>query len=362
MDGVDVVVVRLEDESISTIGSVTKPYASSLHSRLAALIKPDAKSTVHDIATLNIEIAQHFARSAMALLAEHQIPATEVVALGSHGQTVRHHPLPPAPYSWQLGDGATIAATTGITTVADFRSLDVAYGGEGAPLVPPFHRWCFEATGSSKLVVNIGGISNITVVDQQTSQLASGYDIGPGNCLMDEWTERHLNQAYDGDGAWAMTGSPDEVLLASLLRDDYLSLEPPKSTGREHYNLAYLEQHLDACGLRNAAPENIQATLLHFTAKSIIDAADRSSCGTSTPLYVCGGGASNSALMNLLQRLSPQRIVATTESLGVDPNYVEAAAFAWLAQQRVSNLPVVLTTRTPPSPLYLGVIHSPQFI
>ncbi|MGR8921264.1 MAG: anhydro-N-acetylmuramic acid kinase [Gammaproteobacteria bacterium] len=357
MDGVDAALVDIGDRRIDTIAADTFAYPEDLGRRLHAAIAPDYRASVHAIASMHVEVAQRFAAAARELLEQAGVEARDIVAIGSHGQTLRHHPHPPAPYSWQLGDGATLAAATGFTTVCDFRSLDVARGGEGAPLVPPFHHWCFGGDGVDRVILNIGGIANITVLEQGGAGATLGFDTGPGNCLMDEWCTEHRGEAFDRDGAWAAGGSVDEALLAALMNDDYFRAAPPKSTGREVFNAAYLTERLKA--LPALAPRDVQRTLLEFTVRSIADAIDDAS-PPGAAVAVCGGGAANGALMRRLAEKLRRREVTSTAALGVDPAFVEASAFAWLAHQRLGGAPVLAPTRASPVPQLLGAVHEPR--
>ena len=244
MDVIDAALVDIDGDRIDTIGSLTTAYPASLRHRLFAAILPKTRLSVHEFATLDIEVGQAFAFSASALLAAAHIPAARVIAIGSHGQTLRHAPLAAVPYSMQIGSAATIAARLGITTVADFRALDIAYGGHGAPLVPAFHAWTMGSRTANRAVVNIGGIANITLLPAATNAPLIGYDTGPGNCLMDAWCALKRAQAYDLDGRWAASGTPIPALLAALLADPYYLAPPPKSSGREVFNLGYLERLL----------------------------------------------------------------------------------------------------------------------
>ncbi len=358
MDGVDAVLVRFGNAAaVATLGAHTERYADGLRARLQHAITPQARLTVHEIASLHIEIGRAFAAAANALLANLGISAGAVQAIGSHGQTLRHHPGPPAPYSWQLGDPATIAVRTGITTVADFRSLDVAFGGEGAPLVPPFHAYCMHAPGDERTVLNLGGIANLTVLDGSAAVPRLGYDSGPGNCLMDEWCHRHLDAPYDAEGRWAASGKVDADLLDALLADPYFALPAPKSTGREAFNLPWLARFLAADRFSSVAAVDVQATLSALTVESVAREIERSAQRPDSAIYVCGGGSHNRHLLDRLRERLPHRPIETTRVLGVDPDFVEAAAFAWLARQRLAGSPVALSTGDDPRRVLLGAIY-----
>ncbi len=360
MDGVDLALVALSADHIETRLTSTEAYPSALRARLDAAIAPDRATTVHEIATLDIAVGQHFAAAVNRLLDDNAVERDQILAIGSHGQTLRHHPYAPEPYSWQIGNAATIAALTGITTVADFRALDVAYGATGAPLVPPFHAWCFSTEHGEQVVLNLGGIANISLLDRNFGGPGSGYDTGPGNCLMDEWSMRHQQQPFDKDGAWAACGTVIPELLEAFMHDAYFSAPAPKSTGREAFNMAYISRHLEAAGIARSAAADVQSTLAQLTVESVAREIERSSTNRVAPVYVCGGGAHNLELMRRLALRLPARTIATTAAIGLAPDFVEAAAFAWLAQRRLAGRPITLTTSATLHRLCLGAIHEPR--
>jgi anhydro-N-acetylmuramic acid kinase len=268
----------------------------------------------------------------------------EVEAIGHHGQTIWHEPDPPESFTWQLGDPNSIAAITGIDTVADLRRLDMALGGQGAPLVPPFHAWLFASEAGPRVVLNIGGIANLTLLAPGRDVI--GFDTGPGNTLLDLWVRERQGLPYDDGGRWAASGTLDPTLLAACLDEPYLARAAPKSTGRELFNRLWLEQRLAAAA--STIPDvNVAATLLELTARTITDAI----AGLELPdceLIVCGGGARNAMLMARLGELAGRAPITTAE-FGLDPDHVEAAAMAWLARARVAgaagNLPTVTAAR-----------------
>lgn len=357
MDGADAAIAQFDDDGgLSTLACDTFPYPADLRARLLDAIAPGARLTLHEIGCLDIEVGRHFAHAAQSLLAQARLAPGAIAAIGSHGQTLRHHPYPPAPYTMQIGCGATIAALTGVTTVADFRRIDVACGGQGAPLVPPFHAACLASPDADRVVVNIGGIANISLLRAGAKTASLGFDSGPGNCLMDEWTTRHRGAAFDADGAWAATGTVREDLLAVLLADPYFAEPVPKSTGRELFNSAFLARALARLSTPPDAAD-VQATLCQLTVETIARDIESCTAGSMSTVYVCGGGASNGELMKRLSaRLAP-RGVASTGTLGVDASFVEALAFAWYAKRRLDNLPTLLTTASPQRELVLGVVH-----
>jgi len=284
-----------------------------------------------------------FAQAVIALLQQADIRADEVRAIGSHGQTIRHRPDIKQPFSLQIGNPALIANLTHIPVVADFRSADIRAGGQGAPLVPAFHQAVFSSQQHNRVIVNIGGIANITVLPKQSNGQASseiiankiiGFDTGPGNSLMDAWIYQQTQQAYDHNGDFAASGISNKKLLTSLLADNYFQQPPPKSTGFECFNLPWLEQHLQGISIQ---PQDVQSTLCDLTAHSIIQAIKLYADKTNE-IYICGGGVHNTTLMQRLQALTTIPIRSTTQ-LGVQPDWVEAMTFAWLAKCRLANIP-----------------------
>jgi len=357
MDGIDAALVDFGADGLRVLATATTPYPAALRERLLEAIAPTARFTLHDYATLHIEVGRQFAASALHLLEAAAIEAGAIAAIGSHGQTLRHHVEGPFPYSVQIGDAATVAARTGITTVADFRSLDIALGGQGAPLVPPFHARYLGAADRVRVIVNIGGISNLTILPAGGGSASAGFDAGPGNCLMDDWIRARRGCHHDVDGAWAASGRVLPDLLRRFLQDEYFALAPPKSTGRETYNLAYVEARLAG---EPCAEADVQATLCALTVETIAQAVERAVPDGDPEVLVCGGGARNGHLMEALARRLAPRPVASTAVHGVDPDYVEACAFAWLARQRLHGAAVWLVTAEQPAPRHLGVVYEPR--
>lgn len=339
MDGVDAALVDLDLEkaTIRLVDAIEYPLPPPLKHDLIEL-GLGLPTTLPHIGQLDHRLGLLFAEATQALLNHANCSAAQITAIGCHGQTVFHQPEGEYPFTMQLGDGNLIAAKTGIPTINDFRRKDMALGGQGAPLVPAFHRWVFGQTEHTDVVLNIGGISNITVLSADGS--VSGYDTGAGNMLMDAWIERHKGIGFDKNGDWAASGEVNEALLARLLSDPYFRLPPPKSTGRERFNLPWLASHLH--DFPEVTPQDVQATLALFTAKTV---ADEIQALLPARLLVCGGGAKNRHLMALLQGLLPNTQVTTTATENVDPDYLEAMAFAWLAartwQRQSGNLPMV---------------------
>ena len=359
MDGVDAVLMEITENACRTLGGLTHPYPRQLRDLLHSAIAPDAKLSLHDIASLDIEVGAWFADAASLLLERLAIQPSTVLAIGSHGQTLRHAPRATWPHSLQIGSPSVIAARLGITTVADFRSLDIAYGGEGAPLVPAFHEWLLRVDDENRVIANIGGIANITVLPADQAAPLLGYDTGPGNCLMDSWSARHRGMPYDADGDWAAGGTVCAALLETLLEDKYYATAPPKSTGREVFNLAYLTPILMRSPFVALASADVQATLAELTVESLAREVQRQGQGWVTEVFVCGGGAHNTHLMQRLARRLAPVPVASTRVIGVDPDMVEACAFAWLAHMRLQARPVRMTTGPVARKVRLGAIYAP---
>ena len=342
-DGIDAALVRFEPDCELVFGR-TYPWDSVLRARLIALGQGGDTTSLDELGELDTILARTFADVATRAIEEAGIDAREVRAIGSHGQTVRHRPESKAAFTWQMGDGNVIAERTGITTVADFRRRDVAAGGHGAPLMPAFHAARLRSESENCAVLNLGGIGNFTLLPKPAGQglgEVRGFDTGPANALMDAWCERHTGKPYDANGAFAASGNSDAELLARLLDDPWFALPPPKSTGREQFHLAWLESRLGDVPLR---PADVQATLLELTAVTVADALQATQPDTARVL-VCGGGVHNAALMARLSARMPGAIVESTSSHGLDPDYVEAMGFAWLAREtlggRPGNLPSV---------------------
>ena len=319
----------------------------------------NSEREVEKLGALDRELGYLFADATLSLLTSASIEPTEVQAIGSHGQTVRHRPACAGhaeqhSFTLQIGDPNTIAEVTGITTVADFRKRDIAAGGEGAPLAPAFHANAFGKHGTVRGIVNIGGIANLSLLDGET--LVAGFDTGPGNTLMDSWIALHQSKAFDRDGQWAASGTTNSALLEGLMQHPFLSLEGPRSTGKEVFNAGWLQQAL--APLPAMEPADVQATLAQFTATTIANAL-RQAARPATELYVCGGGAHNGQLVKLIEKALPGISVDDTSALGMHPDWVEAVTFAWLAQQSLAglpgNAPVVTGAR---GPRVLGAIYA----
>ena len=331
-DGIDAALGSFEPQP-RLHAALTHPYPDELRLRILALAQGDGRIALDELGALDVEIAQNFANAANALLARESIAAATVTALGSHGQTVRHRPLGATPYTLQLGDPNIIAEATGIMTVADFRRRDLAAGGQGAPLAPAFHAAMLTRSDATRVVLNLGGIANITIIPRDVNAPLRGFDTGPASCLLDAWAQLHLGKAFDADGAFAASGAVDQILLTRLLSDAYFAAPPPKSTGREVFHLAWLQQHLRGLIL---APADVQATLVALGAHSIADAVNAHAPDVREVL-VCGGGVHNRVLMAANASALAPASVASIATLGIDPDFVEAMLFAWLAHERLGG-------------------------
>ena len=331
-DGIDVALASFEPAP-RLHASTTVAYPELMRRRILDLAQGDGRIALDEFASLDIEIARCFAHAATQLLEEHRIAPSAVTAIGSHGQTVRHRPSHNPPYTMQLGDPNEIAERTGILTVADFRRRDMSAGGQGAPLAPAFHAAMLGSTGVPRVVLNLGGIANITVIAGDDSTPLSGFDTGPASCLLDAWAQEKIGERYDADGAFALRGKKNEKLLAKLLDYPYFSAPPPKSTGREEFHLTWLHERMPGIEL---PPEDVQATLLAFSARTVADAVRRHAPATHEVL-VCGGGVHNAALMAAIAAELNPIFVRSIGELGIDPDFVEAMAFAWLARERLAN-------------------------
>ncbi len=352
MDGVDAALVSFGDHSIDVIATHQHDYPGALrHALVAARSLPDLRHS-DQVRDLHRLVGECFRDAALELIANAGVDASSVLAIGSHGQTLRHAPDADKPYSLQIGDPDLIAAGTGVATIADFRRADIALGGQGAPLAPAFHEWLFRREGSTRVVANIGGIANITVLfgdDRPTI----GFDTGPGNTLLDAWISEQGIAAFDAGGDWSAAGSDIHELLQRLLADPYFTEPAPKSTGFEYFNLDWLAPALSD----DYDATDIQSTLCQLTAQTVADAIRESAPGAADVL-VCGGGVHNSDLMARLAAALDGTPVRSTTAAGLDPDQVEAVAFAWLAMRAREGLPGNLPSVTGAAePAVLGSLH-----
>jgi len=360
LDGVDGVLADVSGASIHVLARASLPFAAPFRAELLALNSP-SHNELHRAAVVGNQIAAAYAQVVHSLLAQMGGTAADITAIGAHGQTVRHQPdrtssaASGAGYTLQLNNPALLAELTGITVVADFRSRDIAAGGQGAPLVPAFHRHVFGQASATVSVLNLGGIANITVLPADPQAPVLGFDCGPGNALMDAWCLQQTGQPFDQGGAWAASGQCLPELLALLRDEPYFRQPPPKSTGRDLFSVDWLQHKLQ--GFANARGQDIQATLTELTASACIDCVN-SYAKHSTSLVVCGGGAFNHHLMQRLQAGLPSVQVSPSDQHGLPPLDVEAAAFAWLARQAILRQPGNLASATGAAgPRILGAIY-----
>jgi len=385
LDGIDAVLADLSQPKPIQLGKHYLPFDDELKSNLLALHLP-GHNELHQAQIIGNQLARLYAAAVAPLLAQAKssnatIKAPEIQAIGCHGQTIRH--CPEHGYTLQIGNAALLAELSGITVVSDFRSRDIAAGGQGAPLVPAFHDQVLRHPDIHRVIVNIGGIGNLTNLpphattsDRLSRNISlpeevaaaipapdarahrvmtatSGFDCGPGNLLMDAWCRQHTGKPYDDNGAWAASGKALPALLEQMLNEPFFSLSPPKSTGRDLFNTAWLQGKLTG----SERAEDVQATLLELTCRAIAQSIHKYCLGAKE-IYLCGGGAHNHALRNRLAALLPDRSIQTTGTLGVDGDYLEAIAFAWLAQQTLhgkpANLPLVTGAK---HPCILGAIY-----
>ncbi len=341
LDGVDAALVDLTASQPQLLAGHHLPFGEALKNALLALHQP-GHNELHQAQLAGNELARLYAAATRAVLKAANFTPGQVRAIGCHGQTIRH--CPGHGYTLQLGNAALLTELTGITVVSDFRSRDIAAGGQGAPLVPAFHDQTLRRSDTHRVAVNIGGISNLTNLPPGSP--ATGFDCGPGNMLMDSWCMRHLGKPYDDNGAWAASGNVLPALLKQMLSEPFFTLPPPRSSGRDLFNMGWLLGKLQG----GEAAADVQATLLELTCRTIAQSIQQN-CAGAREIYLCGGGAHNQALRSRLAALLPDCIVQTTNAIGVDSDYLEAIAFAWLAQQTMHGKPANL-------PLATGAKHS----
>jgi anhydro-N-acetylmuramic acid kinase len=352
LDAVDIVAVRFTPH-LELITSKSISFPEQLRQDLISLTQP-GDNEIDRLGVTDNELGAFYANVVCDLISENKFDKNNIDAIGCHGQTVRHRPDFKRAFTLQIGDPSIIAFKTGIMTVADFRRKDMAAGGQGAPLVPAFHHAVFSSTAHDRLIINIGGMSNITALSRNGN--VTGFDTGPGNILLDAWINTHHEKDFDENGMWASQGQINNALLNALLQEPYFKMPPPKSTGRELFNLHWLEEKINTLSTE-ISPQDVQATLVELTAISISEAVQKH-FNAFNEIYICGGGAYNTFLMQRLEFLLHPRIVASTQSLGMDPRWVEATAFAWLAKQTMERKPGNLPSVTgATSPVILGAVY-----
>lgn len=348
MDGIDAALVDVSKNQL--LSAVTCPYSVNTQQLLKELMSESPVSPAK-ISQANTIIGREFAAAAIQLMQLANILPEEITAIGSHGQTICHDAMSSIPYTMQLGCAHTIAELTRVMVVADFRTRDMVLGGQGAPFAPIYHQALLGQSLCPTAMINIGGIANLTYF---SNGHVFGYDVGPGNCLMDEWTKKHLNQSYDIGGHWAKTGRVIQTLLMNLQSDPYFQLPPPKSIGKEYFSLYWLEKYLEP----EYEIQDVQATLLELTA-TLIAQTIRDSETHPQQALICGGGAHNETLLNAISLYLPTIKVASTQLIGIDPDYLEAMMFAWLADKTVNQVPIDLTSITGAShSAILGAIYA----
>jgi len=336
LDGIDAALVELSNDSFKLIATHHHTIPTELCNTLKKLALNDTECSLDTLGEADAELGIVFADAVNELLKQSNTQADDITAIGSHGQTIRHRPDARHPFTLQIADANKITYFTGITTIADFRRRDMAASGEGAPLAPAFHNAFFRSGTENRAVINIGGISNITFLPADKNKPCSGFDTGPGNILMDAWIQKNKNKNYDTDGQWAASQQADTKLVLQLMQDPFILQAPPKSTGREHYNLQWLNKQLE--NFSELSIDIIQASLCAFTAQCIQLAIKNYAEKIST-VIICGGGAHNIQLMNLLKKQLPDINIKNSDDYGLHPDWVEAVAFAWLAKQTINNKP-----------------------
>ena len=350
LDGVDAALTEFSPQSnCQVLETFSVPFNDALRKELLDLHQ-SGLNELERTALASNTLAKIYAEAVHGLIKKAGISSSQVEAIGCHGQTIRHRPE--LGFTLQIGNAALLAELTKLTVVSDFRSRDVAANGQGAPLVPAFHQAAFAHPDINRVLINIGGIANLSVL--HPDKAITGFDSGPGNMLMDAWAEKHTGQRFDENGRWAMTGKVIDELLTQLLAHDFFKLAPPKSTGRDLFSLNWLQAYLKS----SYAPQDVQRTLLAFTAQTIADAVITHAPNTAE-VYLCGGGAFNAALFECLQQLLHPTKIALSDELGIKVDAVEAAAFAWLARQTLlkapGNLPAVTGAD---GPRVLGAIYA----
>ena len=355
MDAIDTALVRIGDTSLELIEYEQYPIDDAIRRAVRDI---SSIKSIDEVSRYDVILGDLFADAVQKIVVRSNLRHDDIIAIGSHGQTILHLPDDDNPRTLQIGDANIIASKTGITTVADFRRMDMAYGGQGAPLTPAFHAFQFRSSDVDRIILNIGGIANITLLPAEPAVTVTGFDTGPGNGLLDDWNRLHNETAMDKDSAWAASGNEDIKLLQTFLNDPYFSLEPPKSTGRDQFNLEWLNNRMEDF-TRQVQASDVQATLVKLTSRSIADAI-KAHAGNAGEIYVCGGGAHNPVLLEQLsEQLNGVRI-STTDELGIEADAVEAVTFAWLAKQRMEglsgNLPSVTGAK---KPVILGAIYEP---
>ena len=355
IDGLDCLLADFSTTPPTVVGTHNEPINQQLRDKILYLCENEGAS-IQLAGEVDIELGRSFAAALNALLATTGIKSDQVMAIGSHGQTVNHQPNSTFPFTMQLGDPNSIAELTGITTIADFRRRDMVVGGQGAPLTPMFHEFFFRSKHTTRIILNIGGMSNISVLYQDSNQSILGFDTGPGNVLMDSWINENQGKSFDAQGEWGKSGTLDMELLSIFMAEPYFQRPAPKSTGRELFNLGWLKEQINKLD-RELPPCDVQATLVELTVRSLSDNI-RDINEPGADIYVCGGGVHNSALLERLQDLLSDYQVQKTDAAALPADWVEAMAFAWMAKQTLERKPIDCTSVTGASkPCILGGIY-----
>ncbi len=334
VDGIDAALISINHNKIRCLATQSVEFSPSLRSAILDACSQNL-ATADEAAQLDHQLAEDYAKVVHSLLAGSTLSPENIIAIGSHGQTINHAPDARPPFSLQIGNAQHLANLTGIAVVSDFRSADMAVGGQGAPLAPAFHNDIFRSEEENRVVANLGGIANISVLAQDKDANVIGFDTGPANALMDYWINVHLGKRYDKSGRWAASGSVDQDVLSTMLADPYFQRPPPKSTGREHFNSHWLATMLKP--FSKPGPADIQATLCELTVVSLSNDIKRYASDDSR-LILCGGGTHNVTLVRQLQQHLPSLTIESSSQFGIDPDYVEAIAFAWLAHRQLNKL------------------------
>ena len=338
LDGIDAALVRFENKQVTVIETACSPLSSNLKDEIKSLINP-SENEINRLASLDVQLGKHFSEVVKQLINKANIKKQDVIAVGCHGQTIRHLPTAKHPSTLQIGDPNIIAEITGITTVADFRRRYMAAGGQGAPLVPAFHEQIFREPKKNRVILNLGGIANITILPADKNIPVTGFDTGPANTLINHWIQQQQNKSFDAGGQWALSGQINESFIEQLLNDDYFKLTPPKSTGTEYFNPTWLTNKLSKFPF--LAAEDVQASLTAFTAITISDAINQYSTKIEglDELIICGGGVHNNFLLQLLIQSLPNIEISSSDKYVLDPDYIEATAFALFAKHILEYKP-----------------------
>lgn len=354
MDAIDAALVRIVEHELELIQYEQTPISKKLQQTIRSI---NTESTLSEISEIDVIMGNLFAEASLQIIESGDLAPEDIRAIGSHGQTILHLPDAKHPRTLQIGDANIIAYQTGITTIADFRRMNIAAGGEGAPLTPAFHQWLFQNKKSERVILNIGGMANITLLPANDKTAVKGFDTGPGNALMDEWVQQHLDQDFDRGGEWAKSGQCNRELLSVLLDEAYFEATPPKSTGKDLFNLQWLEKKLSQ--LKTTVDANdVQATLLELSVTTISNAI-KNHAPNCDEILVCGGGVHNKTMMQNFRNLQTKAKINSTEKVGLNPDAVEAVAFAWLTYCRMNNISIDLMSITGAKKnLLLGGIYS----